>query len=73
VAQSDGLSIGDIAGIVGAVAALVELRDFARSSFKRTIGRRGDLKRRLQRLGTGGQLDYVESLLEETPSDAPWL
>jgi hypothetical protein len=68
VVQSNGLSIGDIAGIVGAAAALVGLRDFARSSYRRTIGRREDLTRRLQRLGTGGQLDYVESLLGEPPA-----
>jgi hypothetical protein len=68
VVQSSGLSIGDIAGIVGAVAALIGLRDLARSLYKRTIGRRGDLTRRLQRLGTGGQLDYIESVLGEPPA-----
>jgi hypothetical protein len=68
VVQSSGLSIGDIAGVVGAVAALIGLRDVARSLYKRTIGRRADLTRRLQRLGTGCQLDYVKSLLGEPPA-----
>jgi hypothetical protein len=68
VVHSSGLSIGDIAGIVGAVAALIGLRDLASASYKRTIGRRGDLTRRLQRLGTGGQLDYVEAVLGEPPA-----
>ncbi len=66
--QASGLTPTDIATIIAGVAAALGLGEYVRSLFRRTIGRRSDLMRRLRRLGTGAQLDFFESVLGEPPA-----
>jgi hypothetical protein len=66
--QTSGLTPADIATIIAGVVAALGLGEYVRSLIQRTIGRRSDLTRRLQRLGTGAQLDFFESVLEEPPA-----
>lgn len=61
-AQTD---TGDIASIIGAVAAVLAISAAARGYYRRTLGRRRDRYRRLARLGTGAQLSFFESVLGE--------
>jgi len=57
----------DYAGIAGGVAAALTLLGSARRVWARTLGRRWDITRRLNRLGTGAQLDFFQSVLGEPP------
>jgi hypothetical protein len=50
------------------VVAVLALLDYGRRLFTRTIGRRRDIARRLERLGTGAQLHFFESVLGEPPA-----
>lgn len=56
------------ATLVGALAAALALMAYGRSLFVRTVGRRRDAARRLERLGTGAQLQFFESVLGEPPA-----
>lgn len=60
------VSIG--AGAAGGVVAAAAILGGVRAWFRRTVGRRRDLARRLQRLGTGAQLGFFKSVLEEQPA-----
>lgn len=59
---------GEIASIIGAVAALLAISAAVRGYYRRTLGRRRERYRRLARLGTGAQLSFFESVLREPPA-----
>lgn len=70
--HTSGLSLTEVlivaATIIGGVSAANGLAAGAQRRFSRTIGRRSDFTRRLQRLGTGAQLAFFESVLGEPPA-----
>jgi hypothetical protein len=66
------ISFGEWAAAFGSLAAAgavaIPVGGAARTRYRRTIGRRRDLERRLQRLGTGVHLEYFESVLGWPPA-----
>jgi hypothetical protein len=66
--ESDALTLVNVAGIVGGIAAFVGLWRYVAGVFRRTVGRRRDAYRRLARLGTGAQLAFFTSVLGEPPA-----
>jgi hypothetical protein len=67
-----GADVGSImAAILGAVAAAGTIR----AAWRRTVGRRRDLRRRLARLGVGYQVTFFEAVLGGPPAmrEAAWL
>jgi hypothetical protein len=61
-------SAGDIASVIGGLAALGAIASYAQRSFRRTLGRRRDNYDRLARLGTGAHLSFFESALGQPPA-----
>ena len=65
-------NVGDYLGLAATVVGLsigaVTLLGFARSWFRRTIGRRRDRYARLRRLGINAQLAFFTSVLGEPPA-----
>lgn len=56
---------GDISSVAAALFALLAIAGALRALWRRTLGRRRDLRRRLERLGCGAQLSVFETLLGE--------
>lgn len=62
------LSVGDVGVILGALVAARTLSVGLLEGWRRTLGRRGDLYRRLARLGVGAQLAFFEAVIGEPPA-----
>jgi hypothetical protein len=60
--------VGDIAVFLTTLLALLSLWAAIKEGWRRTLGRRGDLYRRLARLGVGGQLSFFEAVIGEPPA-----
>jgi len=54
--------------IAAGVAAALAIVQFLRSGYRRTIGRRWEMRRRLARLGTMAQLSFFTSVIGEPPA-----
>jgi hypothetical protein len=64
--SGDALSTaGDISSVAAALFAALAVAGALRELWRRTLGRRRDLRRRLERLGCGAQLSFFEALLGE--------
>ena len=61
-------TLGAVAAATAVVAAGYGLWRWAREVYRRTLGRRRDLARRLHRLGANAQLDYFVSVLGFPPA-----
>jgi hypothetical protein len=70
--MASDLSLAEVITLFGSVTAGVvaalALAGSGRSLYRRTVGKRRDLTRRLTRLGTGAQLEFFESVLGEPPA-----
>lgn len=63
------IDIGKVAAAaVPVIVASIALASVLRGWYRRTIGRRREMARRLQRLGTGVQRSYFEAVLEAPPT-----
>jgi hypothetical protein len=62
------MSVAETAEIIGAAVAVLALWGPVQSFFRRTLGRRWDLYRRLYRLGAGAQLDFFIAVIGEPPA-----
>lgn len=62
------MSVGDVAAVVAAVIAVAGFLGPVRAYYNRTIGRRVDLYRRLERLGVGAHQSFFETVLGEAPA-----
>ncbi len=60
--------MADFAVIVPTVVGVLTLWAVVKEAWKRTLGRRGDLYRRLARLGPGAQLSFFEAIIGEPPA-----
>lgn len=56
---------GDLASVIAAVLAALALTGGVRAIWRRTLGRRSDQERRINRLGVGARLSFYESVLGE--------
>ncbi len=61
-------SLPEIALLLGALVALRTLATALSERWKRTLGRRGDVYRRLARLGVGAQLSFFAAVIGEPPA-----
>lgn len=57
-----------IATLIGGLAGLLAVAAWARSRYRRTLGRRRDAYDRLARLGSGAQLSFFVAVLGEPPA-----
>ena len=62
------LSLRDIGLALGALVAALTLSVALWEWWRRTLGRRGELYRRIERLGVGAQLSFFEAVIGEPPA-----
>jgi hypothetical protein len=58
-------AVGEFGTLVGAVVAAIAVARGVQTLYRRTIGRRRDAYRRLERLGTNAQVAFFSAVLGE--------
>jgi hypothetical protein len=61
-------ALGQAGGLIGTILAAFGLAALARGWYRKTLGRRRDTERRLERLGTNAQLSFFTSVLGDPPA-----